>query len=145
MTTLAKDVPGPSFVEAKYNGEQLSLPYHAILDPRPRPRNPGYSYEAYSYRPQNDRTIWQVRANGTHRIFHWGDADFVQRAVRTFPFAGAASFSLEPIQAYYPWDIFYHNTSRVDHRFFTWGYQRDWLWNLLWGRLSYNPDEDASV
>jgi len=145
VTTLAEDVVSPFYVEVKYNGEQLGPPYHAILDPRPWPWNPSYSYEAYSDRPQNYRIIWQVRANGTHRIFHWGDPDFVRRAVRTFPFAGAAGFSLEPMQAYYPWNDFYHNTARVDHAFFTWGYQRDWLWNLLWGRLSYNPNEAAQV
>ncbi|HFE53727.1 MAG TPA: hypothetical protein ENK07_09790, partial [Bacteroidetes bacterium] len=128
VTTLAGDVQGPFYVEIKYNGEQLGSPYHAILDPRPWPWNPSYSYEAYTDRPRNYRIIWQVRANGTHRIFHWGDPDFVRRAVRTFPFAGAVGFSLEPMQAYYPWDDFYHNTTRVDHSFFTWGYQRDWLW-----------------
>ncbi|NOY78198.1 MAG: hypothetical protein GXO76_10065, partial [Calditrichaeota bacterium] len=65
--------------------------------------------------------------------------------VETFHFGNGVGFTIEPMQAYFPWTDFYHNTERVDHRFFDWGFQRDWFWNLLWGRLSYNPNTDARV
>ena len=143
VDSLASCYPGRFFVEIKYNGEHAGAPYHAITGPRPW--HLSYSYENYTDRPQNYQIIWQVRFNGTHRIFRWGDPEFVRRTVETFHFGNGVGFTIEPMQAYFPWTDFYHNTARVNHHFFDWGFQRDWFWNLLWGRLSYNPNEDARV
>jgi len=143
VDSLASCYPGRFFVEIKYNGEHAGAPYHAITGPRPW--HLSYSYENYTDRPQNYQIIWQVRFNGTHRIFRWGDPEFVRRTVETFHFGNGVGFTIEPMQAYFPWTDFYHNTARVNHHFFDWGFQRDWFWNVLWGRLSYNPNEDARV
>lgn len=138
---LAKHYPGPLFVEIKYNGEQAGPPYHAITGMRPW--HLSYSYEEYSDRPQNFSILWQIRFNGSHRIFHWGDAEFVKRAVQTLHFANGSGFTIEPMQAYFPLNDFFHNKKRVNHNYFQWGFQKDWLWNILWGRLSYDPDTDS--
>ncbi len=143
VDSLASCYPGRFFVEIKYNGEHMGAPYHAITGRRPW--HLSYSYENYTDRPQNYQIIWQVRFNGTHRIFRWGDPEFVRRTVETLHFGNGVGFTIEPMEAYFPWTDFYHNTERVDHHFFDWGFQRNWFWNLLWGRLSYNPHEDARV
>jgi hypothetical protein len=143
VESFAHYYPNHFYVEIKYNGEHMGPPYHAITGPRPW--HLSYSYEAYTDVPQNFKIIWQVRFNGTHRIFRWGDPEFVRRTVETLHFGRGVGFTIEPMQAYFPWTDFYHNTARVDHHFFDWGFQRDWFWNLLWGRLSYNPNLDTRV
>ncbi len=143
VESFAQYDPGKFYVEIKYNGEHMGAPYHAITGPRPW--HLSYSYEAYTDVPQNFQIIWQVRFNGTHRIFRWGDPEFVRRTVETFHLGRGVGFTIEPMQAYFPWKDYYHNTERVDHHFFDWGFQRDWFWNLLWGRLSYNPHADSLV
>ncbi len=140
---LAKHYPGPLFLEVKYNGEQAGPPYQAITGMRPW--HLSYSYEEYSDRPQTFEILWQMRFNGSNRIFHWGDPDYVRRTVETFHFANGSGFTIEPMQAYFPQNDFFHNTTLVNHDYFHWGFQKDWLWNILWGRLSYNPNTDSRV
>jgi len=143
IDAMAEDYPGKLYLEVKYNGEHAGPPYQAITGMRPW--HLSYSYEEYSDRPQNFELIWQIRFNGTHRIFHWGDADYVKRTVKTLPFANGKGFTIEPMQAYFPLDDYMHDNSNIHHDYFKWGFQKDWFWNLLWGRLSYNPDLNPQV
>ncbi len=131
---------GHFFVEPKYNGEQLGLPYQAIISPIEGNLPTSYSYENYCSPPQPFRIIWQARANGTHRVFHWGDPDFVRRAVRSFTFGNAAGYTVEPMTAYYPLSDFLHRLDCPHRGFSRWMPQRNWFWYELWGRLGYNPD-----
>jgi hypothetical protein len=66
---LAASTKNPIYIEPKYNGEQLGLPYQATLGGRQYP--PGGSYENYTDKPQNYSIIWQIRAHGIHRVFYW--------------------------------------------------------------------------
>jgi len=139
---LASLSPLPFLIEIKYNGEQLGLPYQVQGD---RMAGAGsYSYETYLARPRDYQVIWQVRANGTHRIFRWGDPDFVRRDVRTFAYGDASGYTLEPMTAYYPQQMAQvlapSRTPWCD-----WMWQRNWFWHTLWGRLSYNPDAPARI
>ncbi len=125
------------FIEIKYNGEQFGLPY--IVQGGRMAGWGHYSYQNYFSVPTAYRVLWQNRANGTHRIFRWANADYVRRTVRNYPLGGAAGFSLEAINTYYPQRDYYLKYPER-HRFFDWVFQRDWAWYALWGRLSYDPD-----
>jgi hypothetical protein len=66
---------------------------------------------------------WQLQ--GVQRMLLWGDPDFVRRAVRTFTVADTQGFEIDAPQG-------------VDC-------ERHWLFYLLWGRLSYDPDTPERV
>jgi len=140
---MAADYQGKVFIEVKYNGEQFGVPYQAITGGK-RPWHLSYSYEEYTDLPRKYDLIWQIRFNGDHRIFQWANAEYIKRTVRTMHFADGAGFSIEPMQSYYPYTDFATDIPE-DKQYYKWGFQRDWLWNVMWGRLSYNPDEDERV
>ena len=134
---LGREYPGDFFIEIKYNGEQLGRPYQVQGE-----RFAGwysYSFQNYTGYPRDYWIVWQVRANGTHRIFKWGDPEFVRRTVGSFELADGVGFTLEPMNAYYPATDYFHSAA-VHHDYFQWIHERDWFWNMLWGRLSYNPE-----
>jgi hypothetical protein len=131
------------YIEPKYNGEQLGLPYQAALGGREY--SPSGSYEDYTNLPRNYSILWQIRAHGTHRVFYWGSPDFARRTVRSCKFGDGAGFSMESMNAYCPELDYLHNNPAVDHRFYTWIYEREWLWHLVWGRTAYDPDVSDQV
>lgn len=134
---------GKTYIEIKYNGEQLGLPYFAITSPYGGSAS-SYSYEDYSNYPRNYEIIWQIRANGTHRLFRWFDPEFAARTMLTVPNFGASGFSMEPMTAYYPMDDFFYRDD-FPHDFFTWDHERNWFWYLVWGRAAYDPDTPKEV
>ena len=137
---MGRTLAGHFFVEPKYNGEQLGLPYQAITSPIEGNLPTSYSYEDYCSPPQPFHIIWQVRANGTHRVFRWGDPDFVRRAVHSFTLGNAAGYTVEPMTAYYPLSDFLRQSGCPHQGFFRWMPQRNWFWYELWGRLGYDPE-----
>lgn len=143
VLTIPEAYPNRTFLEIKYNGEQLGLPYHAMTTNR-RGTTPSYTWESYSNWPRKYKIIWQIRANGTHRLFRWGDPVFAARCMRTASFASGAGFTMEPMTSYYPpTDFFFKPELGFD--FFKWDHQRNWFWYMAWGRLAYNPDEPKEV
>ncbi len=143
VRSLAASFPGRTYIEIKYNGEHLGLPYHAMTQPR-EGFTDSYSYEDYTGWPRDYRIIWQVRANGTHRVFRWGDPEFVRRTIGTFQFGSADGFTLEPMISYYPVtdSVFRKDFAR---NAFRWDHDRNWYWYMLWGRLSYDPATPQEV
>src|SRR5262249_20726122 len=95
---------GPSsakfLVEIKYNGEQYGPPYHVAGGRMAQWAS--YSFQDYNTFPNPYRVLYQIRNNGTHRIFTWGSPDRVRRTVQTTTLCGAAGFSVEPMNSYYP-------------------------------------------
>lgn len=145
IVEVADNYQGKVFVEIKYNGEQLGLPYHAITSfSALYGETPSYTYEDYTNYPRNYDIIWQIRANGTHRIFHWGDPEFVKRCVKSCLLGGGVGFSLECISGLYFHTDFYHS-DKVNHDYYKYDSERDWFWFLLWGRLAYDPNTDEKV
>ncbi len=137
---MGEQLKGHLYVEPKYNGEQLGLPYQAITSPIEGNLPTSYSFEDYCSQPQPFKIIWQVRANGTHRVFRWGDPDFVRRTVKSCTLGNAQGYTVEPLTAYFPLSDFLHKESCKHKGFFRWMPQRNWFWYELWGRLAYNPD-----
>jgi len=140
---LAASTKNPIYIEPKYNGEQLGLPYQATLGGREYP--PSGSYENYTDKPQNYSIIWQIRAHGTHRVFYWGSPEFARRTVRSCKFGNGAGFSMEAMEAYMPGADYLHNNPRTDHHFYKWMVEREWVWHLIWGRTAYDPDVPDEV
>ena len=89
LAQLGMAYPENFYIEIKYNGEHLGAPYNAIQG-----RWKDYSYQQYLNYPRYWKIIWQVRANGTHRLFPWFDTDFARRAARANSFGGGIGFSL---------------------------------------------------
>jgi hypothetical protein len=146
ILSIANSYPERTYIEIKYNGEQLGLPYHAMTQPLNvrGGSEPTYSYENYTNYPRKYKIIWQVRANGTHRLFRFGNTEFVRRTVKSFKFCDGEGFTIEPFTAYYPWTDFFHNPE-IDHKYFNYDFERNYLWYQLWGRLSYNPDLEEKI
>ncbi len=136
LDAMAGRLDGKLDVEIKYNGEQLGLPYQALLGPA----NSHYSYGDFLEPGRRYGCIWQVRANGTHRFWTWENTEFIRRAVKTFSFGGARGFSLEPEMAYFPWTAATYYRSAEDQKSYQYIWQKYWPWYLAWGRLSYNPE-----
>jgi hypothetical protein len=131
------------FLEIKYNGEHLGLPYQAVLGGRFYA--PSGSYESYTDCPKDYSIIWQIRAHGTHRIFSWAWPEFARRVVRSCKFGGGVGFSMEPMDAYNPAADYLHNNPDTNHGFYHWMYEREWPWHLVWGRTAYDPDVGDQV
>ncbi len=143
VKSIASGYPGRTYVEIKYNGEQLGLPYHAMTTRRIDTAS-SYTFEDYTNWPRDYKIIWQIRANGTHRLFRWGDPTFASRVMKSVQFGSASGFSMEPMTSYYPpTDFFFKPEMKFD--FFKWDHQRNWFWYMVWGRNAYDPSESKEV
>ena len=140
---LAASTKHPVYIEPKYNGEHLGLPYQAALGGRRYP--PSGSYENYTDNPKNYSIIWQIRAHGTHRVFYWGSPEFARRTVRSCKLGEGVGFSMEPMEAYSPAADYLHHNPRTNHSFYKWMVEREWVWHLIWGRTAYDPDVPDEV
>lgn len=139
LARIADGFPGLFAVEIKYNGEHLGAPYHAIQD-----YGHSYSYQNYLDLPRGWEIVWQIRCNGTHRLFRWTDPEFMRATVRSCRLGDAWGFTMEPVTAYYSQDPadYYRHPSEVP---FAWMFEKHWAWYLCWGRLAYDPDTPDEV
>lgn len=133
---IGDDFPGRFFIEIKYNGEQFGPPY-MVAGGRMQGWH-SYSYQDYYSYPRNYRIIYQLRANGTHRVFPWGSPELAARANECSLLGGAIGLCVEPIDAYYPKHDFRHRDDSPN-QWYEWNYQRDWFWYGVWGRTAYDP------
>ncbi len=140
LREMGRQLKGHLYVEPKYNGEQMGLPYPAMVSPIEGNLPTSYSFEDYTTRPQPFKILWQVRANGTHRVFRWCDPDFVRRTVRSCTLGDAAGYTVEPLTAYYPLYDYLHYKDNPHYGSVRWMTQRNWMWYEVWGRLGYDPD-----
>ncbi|NOZ57660.1 MAG: hypothetical protein GXO73_12835 [Calditrichaeota bacterium] len=144
LSKIGMKYPGKFYLEIKYNGEHLAAPYHALAAFEEAEFYPDIwrdnSYGEFLNYPRYWHIIWQIRANGTHRLFPWNDAEFARRTVRTCTFGKAIGFTMEPITAYFrqePERVF-KNPAEADYmRYMP---ERYWSWYLIWGRLGYDPN-----
>src|SRR5439155_4429659 len=111
---------------------------------------PGYSYLGFLEKPRFYDFYWELWALGSHRIMLWGNPDFVRRAVPTFQLSGSKGFEIDapPTQKGFgnrpgTWDVF--TDAQRDRVFWKWDFERYWLFYLLWGRLSYDPQAGDAV
>ena len=146
-------------VEIKFNGEQWGAPYmlmggrmagwysYSFEDylsdsgapdgTRLWPGNPAPAGGAWPAEPY--KIVWQVRANGTHRILPVYDPAAVRMAVRSMPLGTASGFVVEGLETYYPKSPSYYLADSKD-AYCAWTHERDWMYLSLWGRLGYDPE-----
>ncbi len=152
-------------VEIKYNGEQWGAPY-PVAGGRMATWN-SYSFEDYlsdsGASSKNAKTwlgwpaegggkwpnnpykeVWQVRANGTHRIFPFYNPDWVRRSISAMKVGTASGYTIEGEDAYYPKSSAYYLANPQD-QFCNWIHQRDEMYWMTWGRLGYDPKTPDSV
>lgn len=147
-------------VEIKYNGEQWAAPYMVAGG---RMANWGsYSFEDYLSDSGNQKLnaktwpgnatadggtwpsepykiVWQVRANGTNRIFPSFAPDLVRSSIKEMKIGTASGYTIEGLDAYYPKSSDYYLADPND-AYCDWLHQRDELYWTTWGRLGYDPD-----
>jgi dienelactone hydrolase len=151
-------------VEIKYNGEQWGAPYmlmggrmagwysYSFEDylsdsstpdaARLWPGNPAPDGETWPSEPY--KIVWQVRANGTHRILPFYNPRAVRRAIKSMPVGTASGFVVEGLETYYPKSPRYYVADPND-LFCDWTHQRDWMFLNMWGRLGYDPETPDTV
>ncbi|MGH9397344.1 MAG: hypothetical protein ACRD18_10910 [Terriglobia bacterium] len=134
----------PLRVSAKYCAEFLGRPY------QPAETFAGYSYLDLLEKPRSYEFFWELWGLGSNRLLLWGNPEYVRRAVSTFGLGDAIGFEIDPPLAQKgfgnrpgKWDIF--TGSQQDRVFWKWEPQRYWLFYMLWGRLSYDPNTPDAV
>ncbi len=138
LLELGRMYPDKFIIEIKYNAEHMGPPWHVAGG-----RMAGwhdYSYQDYLFYPRAYQVTWQIRANGTHRVFQWAGYAHIRACVQTTTLAGSAGFCVEPMSTYFPVTDFFHKQP-----LFHWEYERNPLWYLMWGRLAYDPNTPEEV
>ncbi|MBL8841717.1 MAG: hypothetical protein JNL90_09350 [Planctomycetes bacterium] len=154
-------------VEIKYDGEQWAAPYpfaggrvanwhsysyedylsdSATHDaqagagaPAPARLWPGHALPDGGRWPDQPYQIaWQVRANGTHRLFPFHEPQWVRRSIEPMRIGTTCGYTVEPLNAYFPASPRYYLADRSAPPC-DWIHQRDELFLLEWGRLGYDP------
>ena len=151
-------------VEIKYNGEQWGAPYQVAGG---RMANwQSYSFEDYlsdsgnapaaktwegndadngkQWPSEPYKIVWQVRANGTHRIFPFYNPAWVRRSIEGMKMGTASGYTIEGTDAYYPKSPDYYLANPKD-KYCNWIHQRDEMYWMTWGRFGYDPKTPEAV
>jgi hypothetical protein len=144
MIDAAQQVGVPLRVSTKYWAEDVGRPY------QPAETYPGYSYLNFLEKPYSYQFFWELWGLGSNRLLLWGNPEFVRRATSTFHLGDGVGFEIDAPLAQRgfgnrpgEWGIF---TASQSHRvFWKWEFERYWLFYLLWGRLSYDPETPEAV
>lgn len=157
-------------VEIKYNGEQWGPPYHVAGGRVPLWYS--YSFEDYfsdsrfvpggeakkmwpgvaiNNNDKNNRwpdqpykIVWQVRANGTHRIFPFYNPQWIRRTIGCMQLGTTSGYTVEPMNAYYPASPRYYLKDPTNYPY-KWIHERDWMYLMCWGRLGYDNNVKEEV
>ncbi len=90
------------------------------------------------------KIVWQVRANGTHRIFPFYNPEMVRSTIKTMKIGTATGYTIEGLDAYYPKSPDYYLANPAD-KYCGWIHQRDEMYWMTWGRLGYDPTAKDEV
>jgi hypothetical protein len=132
----------PMRLSMKYWAEFMGMPYQAAQ------MLPSYSYADFLHHPRPHPVLFQVWSLGSHRLFPWGSAEWVRRFAASTHLDGAAGFeTCAPLSqkgfgnAPGAWPIF----SSPEREYYTWEFERYWLYYLLYGRLTYDAASSDEV
>lgn len=130
------DADIPMRLSMKHWAEHLGAPY-----PAPK-QEPAYSYADFLARDRPYDISYQVWTLGSHRHFVWGDPRFVRTFARGLALGDSIGFEISPplAQKGYGNEPGTWRILESEHEYYQWEWQRYWLFYLLFGRLTYNPN-----
>ncbi|MFI5385525.1 MAG: alpha/beta hydrolase family protein [Fimbriimonadales bacterium] len=106
---------------------------------------PGWPAEGGGTWPSEPyKIVWQVRANGTHRIFPFYNPNWVRRSIAEMKMGTVSGYTIEGEDAYYPKSPDYYLANPAD-KYCDWIHQRDEMYWMTWGRLGYDPNTPDEV
>ncbi|MGL4630870.1 MAG: hypothetical protein ACRCVT_06655 [Leadbetterella sp.] len=138
----------PFRISTKFWMEQMGQPFHATqTNPEKSPRRQSYS-DLLRY-PKKFNIHWRLWNAGTTRILNWGDPAWVKRFVKETHLYNGEGFEVnEPFmmkmegQAH---DEAPYELLPKENQFYTYEFEKYWLFFKLFGRLGYNPNTDSSI
>lgn len=137
MEKLGNQFSGPIWAEMKFNWSHGHSTPHLI---KVHGGKLGDTY--FKPTPSNYKVVWQVR-NEDFFALRWGSADFIRAHIRENGAQDYVGGYFVGSETYIPaLDYFTDNVERVDWK---WGFQRQWLFYKLWGRLLYDPATPDAV
>lgn len=127
-------------VSFKYFAEHQAMPYQPV-----EMRN-SYSYDSLLRKDRNYDVAWHVWNLGSHRVFLWGDPDYVRTFVSACHLGDAVGFEVTPPlsqkgfsqfgQTPGHWSIYRDGLPDC----YEWEYEKYWFFYKLWGRIGYDPE-----
>jgi hypothetical protein len=146
-TKGARDAGLNVTVSTKFWAEHLGLPYHPTVVDR-NYRESRYSFGRMLAHPRGYRVIYRLWTVGSQRLLLWGDPEFAARFAQSCRLGGGEGFEVfSPLtnQGHGndpgAWRIL---ASKSDE-YYTWERQRYWFFDLVFGRLGYNPQANPEV
>ena len=126
-------LPDTTLVEIKFNWSHgHSTPLLALThDVHSGKVDNGY----WSPMPENYRIQWMIR-NEDVFILRWGQPEFIRKHIarNTQPYVNGYFVGSE---GYIPANDFSHKANT--HRTWTYAFEKQWLFYMVWGRLLFNP------
>lgn len=132
----------PMRLSMKYWAEFMGMPYE------PAQMLPSYSYADFLRYPRLCPVMYQVWSLGSHRLLPWGSVDWMQRFVPSTRLGDAIGFeTCAPLSqkgfGNPPGD--WRILVSPEREYYRWEFQRYWLYYLLYGRLSYDPETPEDI
>ena len=95
-------------------------------------QNPELRWPAQPY-----KIVWQVRANGTHRIFPFYQPQLTRTSIQSMKIGTASGYTIESMSSYFPQEPrYYWQGPPLANK---WNIERDEMYMAGWGRLGYDP------
>jgi hypothetical protein len=126
-----------SVVEVKFNGDFLAMPYPVTGKDTGDIKN---GYQTYLQVPRKYGILFQLEANGSHRLFPWLDYAFIRKTIDAIRFCDTNGFVLESLSSITPNTDIFTNNMYEGYRYYDWAFERDWYWYRSWGALAFDID-----
>jgi len=134
------DLPDRTVVEVKFNWSHgHSTPNLSITHSNDQGT---IMREFWDPEPDNYFIAWMIR-NEDFFVLRWGDPEFIRQHIRTNHFEYVDGYFVGS-EGYIPAVDYSHQEGHPQK---TWEYafEKQWLFYYLWGRLTYNPDENEKT
>lgn len=140
-------------VSTKYWCEFVGLPYHPTVEDWQMGRSYHLPHDRYGYGellryPRPYGVLYQLWTVGSQRLLLWGDPEHAARFARSCRLGGGEGFEVfAPLNnkgmGNQPgtWRIF----ADKSREYYTYEYERYWMFHLAFGRLGYNPDSSPEI
>ena len=140
-------------VSTKFWCEFMGLPYHPTVEDRQMGRSYELPHDRYGYGdllhyPRPYHVLYQLWNVGSQRLLLWGDPEYAARFARSCHLGGGEGFEIFAPLTHKgignqpgTWRIF----ADKSREYYTYEYERYWMFYLAFGRLGYNPGASPEV